>query len=54
MTPSRVARAHGMAHPASGLPKLYRPLRDLVYEVSVPQPVATRARASIERMLALA
>jgi len=36
------------------LPKLHRALRDVVYEVRVPEPVATRARASIERMLAIA
>jgi quinolinate synthase len=35
------------------LPKLYRALRDLVYEVRVPEAVATRACASIERMLAI-
>jgi quinolinate synthase len=34
------------------LPKLYRSLRDLVYEVTVPEPVATRARTAIDRMLA--
>ncbi|MEN8185023.1 MAG: quinolinate synthase NadA [Myxococcota bacterium] len=34
------------------LPKVYRSLRDLVYEVSVPEDVAQRARAAIERMVA--
>ncbi len=33
------------------LPKLYRSLRDLTYEVSVPEPTATRARGAIERMM---
>jgi quinolinate synthase len=36
------------------LPKLYRALRDDVYEVTVPEPVASRARLAIERMMALA
>ena len=35
------------------LPKLYRALRDDVYEVTVPEDVATRARRSIERMMTL-
>lgn len=35
------------------VPKLYRALRDLVYEVRVPESVATRARAAIERMVAI-
>jgi quinolinate synthase len=34
------------------LPKVYRALRDDVYEVAVADPVASRARAVIERMLA--
>jgi quinolinate synthase len=34
------------------LPKLYRSLRDLVYEVTVPADVAERARTAIERMVA--
>ena len=33
------------------VPKLYRALRDLVYEVRVPQPIATKARTAINRML---
>lgn len=33
------------------LPKLYRSLRDMVYEVRVPEPIATRARRAIDRML---
>jgi quinolinate synthase len=33
------------------LPKLYRALRDDVYQVSVEPETATRARAAIERML---
>jgi quinolinate synthase len=33
------------------LPKVYRSLRDLVYEVRVPPSIAVRARASIERMV---
>lgn len=33
------------------LPKLYRSLRDLVYEVTVPEEIATRARKAIERMV---
>lgn len=36
------------------LEKLYRSLRDLVYEVKVPPEVAERARRPIERMLAIA
>jgi len=36
------------------LPKLYRALRDDVYEVTVPEPTSSKARASIERMMALA
>jgi quinolinate synthase len=36
------------------LPKLYRSLRDLVSEVTVPEPTATRARQAIERMIAAA
>jgi quinolinate synthase len=36
------------------LPKLYRSLRDGVYEVTVPEPVASRARRAIERMVAIA
>jgi len=35
------------------LPKVYRALRDLVYEVRVPEPIAARARAAIERMVAV-
>jgi quinolinate synthase len=35
------------------LPKLYRALRDLVYEVRVSEPVATRARTAIGRMMAI-
>jgi quinolinate synthase len=34
------------------LPKLYRSLRDLVEEVTVPEPTARRARRAIERMFA--
>ncbi|MCX7619801.1 MAG: quinolinate synthase NadA [Acidimicrobiales bacterium] len=34
------------------LPKLYRALRDGVYEVRVPEDTAARARAAIDRMLA--
>ncbi|HXY27525.1 MAG TPA: quinolinate synthase NadA [Acidimicrobiales bacterium] len=34
------------------LPKVYRALRDLVYEVRVPADVAGRARAAIDRMVA--
>lgn len=34
------------------LPKLYRSLRDLVSEVTVPEPSATKARQAIERMIA--
>lgn len=33
------------------LPKLYRALRDGVYEVHVPEPIAQRARQAIDRML---
>lgn len=33
------------------LPKLYRALRDMVYEVTVPEDIAARARRAIERML---
>ncbi len=33
------------------LPKLYRALRDLVYEVRVDEQVAARARGAIERMI---
>ncbi len=33
------------------VPKLYRALRDLVYEVHVPPPVAAKARTAIDRML---
>jgi quinolinate synthase len=36
------------------LPKLYRALRDDVYEVRVEPEVAARARAAIDRMLAVA
>ena len=36
------------------LPKLYRSLRDDVYRVEVPETIAEKARASIERMLAVA
>jgi quinolinate synthase len=36
------------------LPKLYRSLRDLVSEVTVPEPTASRARQAIERMIAAA
>jgi len=35
------------------LAKLYRALRDDVYEVTVPEPIASRARLAIERMMAL-
>ncbi len=35
------------------LAKLYRSLRDEVHEVRVPEEIAARARASIERMLAV-
>ena len=35
------------------LPKVYRALRDMVYEVTVPAPIAARARAAIERMVAV-
>lgn len=38
---------------ATTLAKLYRALRDEVYEVSVPPAVAERARLPIERMLAV-
>ena len=33
------------------IPKLYRSLRDLTYEVVVPEPTATQARGAIERMM---
>jgi quinolinate synthase len=33
------------------LPKLYRALRDMVYEVRVEEPIRSRARLAIERML---
>ncbi|MCX7969735.1 MAG: quinolinate synthase NadA, partial [Armatimonadetes bacterium] len=33
------------------LPKVYRSLRDMVYEVTVPPDIAERARKAIERML---
>jgi quinolinate synthase len=33
------------------LPKVYRSLRDMVYEVTVPPEIADRARRAIERML---
>lgn len=33
------------------LPKLYRSLRDMVYEVTVPKDIAAKARKAIERML---
>jgi quinolinate synthase len=36
------------------LPKLYRALRDDIYEVAVPEPIASRARLAIDRMMALA
>ncbi len=36
------------------LEKVYRSLRDMVYEVKVPKDTADRARLSIERMLQLA
>jgi quinolinate synthase len=35
------------------LPKLYRSLRDLVYEVTVPDDIAHRARQAVDRMLAV-
>jgi quinolinate synthase len=35
------------------LAKLYRALRDDIYRVSIPEPVAGRARLAIERMLAI-
>ena len=35
------------------LAKLYRSLRDDVYEVTVEEPVASRARVAIERMMAI-
>lgn len=35
------------------LPKVYRALRDMVYEVTVPEDIAARARRAIERMLAI-
>jgi quinolinate synthase len=33
------------------LPKLYRSLRDLVYEVRVEEPIRSRARLAIDRMM---
>ena len=33
------------------LPKVYRSLRDLVYEVQVAEPVATKAYQAIQRMM---
>jgi quinolinate synthase len=33
------------------LPKLYRALRDMVYEVRVEEPIRSRARQAIDRML---
>ncbi len=33
------------------LPKLYRSLRDMVYEVRVEEPIASRARRAIDRMM---
>jgi quinolinate synthase len=35
------------------LPKVYRALRDHIYEVRVPAEIADRARAAIERMVAI-
>jgi quinolinate synthase len=35
------------------LPKLYRSLRDLVYEVRVPEEIARRARTAIDRMVSI-
>jgi quinolinate synthase len=35
------------------LPKVYRSLRDDLYEVTVPEPTASRARGAIERMVAI-
>ncbi|MFA0753563.1 MAG: hypothetical protein IMHGJWDQ_001340 [Candidatus Fervidibacter sp.] len=35
------------------LPKVYRALRDMVYEVTVPEDIAARARRAIEQMLAI-
>jgi hypothetical protein len=35
------------------LPKLYRALRDDVYEVHVDEPSASKARLAIERMIAV-
>ena len=35
------------------LPKLYRAFRDDVYEVTVPEPTASKARGAIERMVAM-
>jgi quinolinate synthase len=32
---------------------VYRSLRDMVYEVKVPEETARRARRAIERMLAI-
>ncbi len=36
------------------LEKVYRSLRDMVYEVRVPGDIADKARLSIQRMLELA
>jgi quinolinate synthase len=36
------------------LAKLYRSLRDDVYQVTVDEPTATQARRALERMLAVA
>jgi quinolinate synthase len=36
------------------LPKIYRSLLSLRHEVEIPPLVATRARAAVERMLAVA
>jgi quinolinate synthase len=33
------------------VPKLYRALRDLVYEVTVPEPTAAKARRAIQHMV---
>jgi quinolinate synthase len=35
------------------LPKLHDALRDLKFEVSVPEEIAARARLPIERMVAI-
>ena len=35
------------------LPKLYRALRDGVYAVTVPEPIASRARLAIDRMMTI-